>query len=34
MVIETAPAIDAIPQATNTHIPDTLDEIAQGKRAA
>ncbi len=29
-----APAIDAIPQATNTHIPDTLDEIAQGKRAA
>jgi tRNA-Thr(GGU) m(6)t(6)A37 methyltransferase TsaA len=25
-----APAIDCIPQATNQHIPDTLDGIAQG----
>jgi tRNA-Thr(GGU) m(6)t(6)A37 methyltransferase TsaA len=27
-----APALDAVPQATNKHIPDALDGIAQGER--
>jgi tRNA-Thr(GGU) m(6)t(6)A37 methyltransferase TsaA len=28
-----APAIDALPQATNGHIPNSLDEIAKGQTA-